>query len=99
MIQLIQRPKLEEVTEEEYKLHNDETDPLAYSDYIKEPYYKEGCGILWQIEHYNDPPAGYRYYKKVGTECLILCGSTDVEWVQKMMDKFDSNLQNDEQRK
>lgn len=94
MIQLIQRPKLEEVTEEEYKLHNDETDPYAYSDYTKEPYYKEGCGILWQIEHYNDPPAGYRYYKKVGIEYLILCGSKDIEEVQKMMDKFDSNLQN-----
>ena len=57
-------PILKEITEEEYNPNND--------DHIKKGCYKEGHGILYQIDN---PPDYYKYYKVVGRRYVYLVGS------------------------
>lgn len=71
----------DECTEDEYNSLQDSEDVITR----KEPFFKEGHGIMWQIEHYNDPPEGYKYYKarRDSHHYVFLCTSKTMEKVNK----------------
>ena len=73
----------EECTEDEYDSLKGSEDVITR----KEPFFKEGHGIMWQIEHYNDPPEGYRYYKARIDSChlVIICNSKTAEELHQFL--------------
>lgn len=77
----------EECTEGEYNSLKNSEDVII----SKEPFFKEGCGIMWQIEHYNDPPEGYKYYKARRDSChyVFICKSEEVEALNRFIKKYE----------
>lgn len=50
--------------------------------YKKEPHWNNvQAGILWQIEHYNDEPDYYTYYKLVGQEFTLMLNSAILNYL------------------
>ena len=50
--------------------------------YKREPHWKNvQAGILWQIEHINDEPDYYTYYKLVGQEFTLMLGSGMLDYL------------------
>lgn len=51
--------------------------------YKREPHWKnQQCGIMWQIEHYNDEPDYYTYSKAVGQEFVFMMGSEMIDYLR-----------------
>ena len=73
----------EQCTEDEYNSLKDSEDIITR----KEPFFKEGQGIMWQIEHYNDPPEGYKYYKARRDSChvVVICKSKEYEKLNQII--------------
>lgn len=50
--------------------------------YKREPHWKnQQCGIMWQIEHYNDEPDYYTYSKAIGQEFVLMLGSEMIDYL------------------
>lgn len=50
--------------------------------YKKEPHWNNvKAGLLWQIEHYDEEPDYYTYYKAVGQEHTLMLGSDMLEYL------------------
>lgn len=75
----------EECTEDEYNSLQDREDMITR----EEPFFKIGGGIMWQIEHYNDPPEGYKYYKARRDSChvVVICKSKEYEKLNRIIKK------------
>lgn len=56
-----------------------------YNTYLKVPIYKDS-GILAQIK--GSEIIGYKYKKKLKTELVYVCGSTEYECLQDIVNKF-----------
>ena len=72
------------ITKEEYDKHDGDFSV----DYRKEPIYKPYCGILEQIKHYDEPPIGYKYYKRKNTYKIVCIVTSEIaEALYKLKDE------------
>ena len=89
-------PIWEECSKEEYEKHCPDIEEnlttenliLAMSNsglYRKEPIYK-GMGICHLIIR-GEKPIGYKYYKVVGYEKVLICGAKMAEWINERQKK------------
>lgn len=80
-------PKWKKCSKKEYDKYNskDFIEKLFISDdYKRVPVYKNfQPGILFQINNFDKKPDYYRYYKKVGSEFIIMVGSEIMNYLNK----------------